>query len=88
MASDREPLPRAQGPHVLAAAADHHHASRHHQTLVSPLGGEVVVQLRQHYRPGATAHASHATVDQAPKHLADVRDDTRLDAFGRLGEDQ
>ena len=56
-------------------------AALHHQVLVGQFGGKVVVLLDQDDRHGLA-------VGQHADDPADVLDDARLDAFGRLVEDQ
>ena len=67
--------------HVLAAAAGHDLAPLHDQVVVGERAGEVVVLLDQQ-------DGHFAGRGQRPDGALDVLDDRRLDALGRLVEDE
>ena len=73
--------------HVGAAAALDDLAALHDQVAVGELGGEVVVLLDQHDRHALRlAGDAQAGVGEHADDAADVLDDRRLDALGRLVE--
>ncbi len=74
-------LTHAVGGHVSSTPSRYHLPPFHHEVLIRQLGREVVVLLHKHDR-----HLSAA--GQQADHAADVLDDRRLDAFGRLVEQQ
>src|SRR5688572_25657522 len=79
--SYRQATAHSVGVHVGAAPARHNFAALHHQVLVGERAGEVVVLLDQQDRHLA------GRGERADRAL-DLLDDRRLDALGRLVEDQ